>query len=721
MLQVKRIEIDGFRGFPKASASFDLMTPVVQLHGENHQGKSSVLNAIEWCLYGDQCTGVKSGIRERKDWEIVNRNASQARVELEIETDEGTLKLKRVEDRGRGKRGKTIEVTLADGSIKKGDNAEREITRIVRLSFRDFATTVYQHQETIREIIIQEPRVRNDAIDRLLGLTDYRNILDGIKMSKVADVQKELANEFANLQSRIDEALSIRQGDLAEKKEEAKTKRLSDEELNNEGLINSAKDIIRNINSFASRLGIATIPISPLSNWKEAQTFVSNARKALDRLWAQSPDIKEQSNLTLKRNEAENIRNEYDTRKQVHTTAIDAIKKSEQDHGTQEKIDGEMKKVLEDMDHVEDETRRISPKAKLVEEGISLLEDAALGYPTHICPLCGKTVPNLLEYLKREWAQKIEAQVRDLKARRQNLDKKKLELEDLKVKYAELTENVKQAKNQLLDKVNKAGEFLNKVLTDKDDPAALVTKEIHKIDERLKEIKESIENKREIIARVNEKIDRVILLHGILELENKIEEIGRLSETDEYKKIENIRDELSQFAGDIKAIAENVRKCSIEEAKDMIASAESAINAYFTRITENPGIQELKVMVDADKRTGGNSYAFLDQNRNELTPILSQGDLNSLALSIFLGLVKAAGDSHPLGFVLLDDPSQSLSTQQKKRLKEVLNEVSDCKKLLVSTMDIELQQFLGDLTKAKTIYEFSGWNPEVGPEVSKRT
>ncbi|GAI61761.1 unnamed protein product, partial [marine sediment metagenome] len=38
-------------------------------------------------------------------------------------------------------------------------------------------------------------------------------------------------------------------------------------------------------------------------------------------------------------------------------------------------------------------------------------------------------------------------------------------------------------------------------------------------------------------------------------------------------------------------------------------------------------------------------------------PILSQGDLNSLALSIFLGLSKTSGDSHPLGFVLMDDPS----------------------------------------------------------------
>ena len=56
MLTVNAITIEGFRGFPKA-VSFNFDSPVTLLIAENHQGKSSVMNAIEWCLFGEDCVG----------------------------------------------------------------------------------------------------------------------------------------------------------------------------------------------------------------------------------------------------------------------------------------------------------------------------------------------------------------------------------------------------------------------------------------------------------------------------------------------------------------------------------------------------------------------------------------------------------------------------------------------------------------------------------------
>ena len=69
----------------------------------------------------------------------------------------------------------------------------------------------------------------------------------------------------------------------------------------------------------------------------------------------------------------------------------------------------------------------------------------------------------------------------------------------------------------------------------------------------------------------------------------------------------------------------------------------------------------------------------------------------------------------------MDDPSQSLSEQQKKRFIEVLEEVSQSKNLLISTMDTELQNFLERLALKKTIYEFSKWTPDSGPSINCRT
>ena len=44
-------------------------------------------------------------------------------------------------------------------------------------------TMVYQHQETIRHIVMQKPEECNDAIDRLLGLSDYRNLLTAVTVA----------------------------------------------------------------------------------------------------------------------------------------------------------------------------------------------------------------------------------------------------------------------------------------------------------------------------------------------------------------------------------------------------------------------------------------------------------------------------------------------------------------------------------------------------------
>jgi len=89
MLIPKKVKIKGFRGFLKEK-EFSFNLPMILLFGENHYGKSSTLNAIEWCLFGNECTGKNTGIRERIDWEIRNRNLprkDEVWVEIELEDE----------------------------------------------------------------------------------------------------------------------------------------------------------------------------------------------------------------------------------------------------------------------------------------------------------------------------------------------------------------------------------------------------------------------------------------------------------------------------------------------------------------------------------------------------------------------------------------------------------------------------------------------------------
>ena len=68
MLVPRRLTIRGFRGY-RNEIAFDFDRPATIFFGENHSGKSSTLNAIEWCLFGDDClgkAGVAAGLRVRR-------------------------------------------------------------------------------------------------------------------------------------------------------------------------------------------------------------------------------------------------------------------------------------------------------------------------------------------------------------------------------------------------------------------------------------------------------------------------------------------------------------------------------------------------------------------------------------------------------------------------------------------------------------------------------
>jgi len=205
----------------------------------------------------------------------------------------------------------------------------------------------------------------------------------------------------------------------------------------------------------------------------------------------------------------------------------------------------------------------------------------------------------------------------------------------------------------------------------------------------------------------------------VLELEEKKRRIERIQDLPGYKELESLRDQIALFVEDIEKIKEAIGVASNEEARNKIASASGRIDRYFRKLSDHPSVTEIRLHVKAEPRTGRNAYELADQNGLDLTPVLSQGDLNVLALAIFLGLA-CSGEAERFSFIMLDDPSQSLGSEHKRRLVEVLNDVLEQKGMILSTMDTELRDvLLSELTKAKTFYTFSDWTPAGGPQVQK--
>jgi len=276
------------------------------------------------------------------------------------------------------------------------------------------------------------------------------------------------------------------------------------------------------------------------------------------------------------------------------------------------------------------------------------------------------------------------------------------------------------AYNRLQEIRRKISQALNVEISKNDDPSAILSKALETIRGRLEELEQAISTKQRTLDEVASWLDAVGLILDILRLQEKKKLVEEIRQTSEYVRMEQLRDEIAELANDVERIKEAISNASHQVAEQKVAKAGSLIDDYFRRITGNPAITRIQFYVERDSKTGLNSYVFKDQHGKELTPILSQGDLNAMALSIFLGMASSKETKQPFGFIMLDDPSQSLGSQHKEKLVEVLNEVLSERMIVLSSMDKELQDLaVSKITKLKTKYIFSNWTPERGPEVKK--
>ena len=171
---------------------------------------------------------------------------------------------------------------------------------------------------------------------------------------------------------------------------------------------------------------------------------------------------------------------------------------------------------------------------------------------------------------------------------------------------------------------------------------------------------------------------------------------------------------------DVEAIKSSLAAASREEAETKITAAGTSLDKYFCRIANHPTIRGLAMEVIEDPRTGLNSYNIKSNDGLDPIPILSQGDLNCLALSLFFGLADVTGGTQPFTFLMLDDPTQSLWSEMKGQLVSVLEEITERYELVISTPDVEFKNLLmANITKNKDVYDFLGWTEKNGPQIAR--
>jgi exonuclease SbcC len=176
---------------------FDGMS-IACLAGENGAGKSALLDAITWALWGEA--------RLKSDDDLVALGATEMMVELEFTLDGQDYRV--IRRRIRGKRGgqSQLDFQVRDGnewrSLTPGGIRETQqlIIRTLRMDYDMFANSAYLRQGRADEFTRKEPAKRKQVLADILGLSLYEEL-----ESRAKERARGIEGQIRGLEGQIGE------------------------------------------------------------------------------------------------------------------------------------------------------------------------------------------------------------------------------------------------------------------------------------------------------------------------------------------------------------------------------------------------------------------------------------------------------------------------------------------------------------------------------------
>ena len=178
------------------------------LSGQNGHGKSALLDAMTWALWGKA--------RARDD-SLIYYGADDMRVELDFgaRDDRYRVARRRTKPTGRGRSGSSdLQLQVANGEeyipITRNSlrETEAEIQRIIGMDYDTFINSAFLLQGRADEFTNKTPSQRKEVLGKLIGLEDYEALQERAK---------ERARERGGEVSRVDSRLQYIQQQLSSK------------------------------------------------------------------------------------------------------------------------------------------------------------------------------------------------------------------------------------------------------------------------------------------------------------------------------------------------------------------------------------------------------------------------------------------------------------------------------------------------------------------------
>lgn len=176
-LIIKTLRLDGFRSF--SNARLDFLPSQNYIFGQNWQGKSSIVDAIGFALFGLDIFPKKvAGTIVSAD-HLVNEDSRKARVQLDFVLNDESYSIERILP------GRQVTLKNGDKVAATGTKTVNEkLNSLLGVDVKLFQNIFYSDQDELRKSLEFSPEERRVFIERLLGVQEWKERIDLLRSAK---------------------------------------------------------------------------------------------------------------------------------------------------------------------------------------------------------------------------------------------------------------------------------------------------------------------------------------------------------------------------------------------------------------------------------------------------------------------------------------------------------------------------------------------------------
>jgi len=653
--------------------------------GQNGAGKSSIIDAITFSLFGTHM--------RKNNKSLIRRGANKALVKVEFSANgkkyrtvrqidaKGTLTAQFLQKSGEGF------VPIAEGERKQfGESMTKEVERVLGMNFEKLKIASIVQQGELNSIIKAKPKEFKELLNTIIGIDKLDVAVESMK-----EVLKEFRKDTQKKHGFDDTQIELLENRMSEFEHEILDSKPKIGKLEQEKKTTEMK--ISQIEHEIEKDGMKESQLIELENQKEE--LISYAKDAIKKIQ------KEVMEEERKVNECKDC--------------FSIASKKENMEIEISKLSLELRVVMKDLDEYGKKKIRFEEQSEFANR-LELREGK--------CPVCDSKVDHLNPLFQKEH---VEEEIKTLDEKLIELEKKQSELENSiqermdKLKEAEnaniklKTHNIsnetelEQIVETIKEKIKKIKEIPITINSGQLLEASTIDSHAKMKYEKILHIEDATSgfDQKQFLVKKSELADNRQRLREIDQefgavsnrIENAERQLGKNRDSlDELYKVKKYVTELERIQKNVYSIDGPVAKSLRSWALEIISEKASE---YLEKL--NTKIQRISL---SQKTRDVNITCYARSTMLELES-LSGGEQVSIALSLRLGMAHLLGSSN-LNFMILDEPTTHLDSERRKALVEVLSQLSNIRgeetsmQFIIITHDAEIFED----SSVENIYKF---------------